>query len=354
MNQTKQCSKCGNIKPLSQFHYRKDTQTYRNNCIVCHNTANETRRKSNKIKAIEENKQLVQNGVKKCSICFHIKPIVEFISSDNKEVLMCSTCRGNVHNQYEKHKPSILAMQRINYSYVKHTKFAKRKLRMQNDPNFRMSISLRSRVSSCLKSGREFPELIGCSISFLREWIEYNLKFTPELTWQNYGTVWHYDHVIPCKHFNMLEESHKKYCFNWRNLTPMEKYANQSKSNKIDYKQISTHNQRLIDFSKSKNIEVSVLDTTWIQIQPQLPPFIGNNKDEQVETVLNKDSRPSDGKNIEDEDSDYDSDIDRDILLELESRSEIGNPQQVLPVTRLKSGIEPVVLQLDILDFKHC
>ena len=73
-----------------------------------------------------------------------------------------------------------------------------------------------------------------------------------------------------------------------------------------------------------------------------------------METVLNKDSRPSDGKNIEDKDSDYDSDIDRDILLELESESEIGNPQQVLPVTRLKSGIEPVVLQLDILDFKHC
>ena len=51
---------------------------------------------------------------------------------------------------------------------------------------------------------------------------------------ENYGSVWHIDHVIPCASFNFLNEKEMKKCFNWINLRPMYASENISKGNKID------------------------------------------------------------------------------------------------------------------------
>ena len=32
---TKKCSKCGEVKELSEFYFRKDSQEYRNECKKC-------------------------------------------------------------------------------------------------------------------------------------------------------------------------------------------------------------------------------------------------------------------------------------------------------------------------------
>jgi hypothetical protein len=216
----------------------------------------------------------------------------------------------------------------------------RRRKKLREDPKFRISINLRSRVKSCLKTGKDYPELIGCSTDFLKNWLDYNLSLQNDMTWKNYGMLWHLDHVIPCKHFNMLDVSHQKVCFNWRNISPLLKKINQSKNDRIDLQQIKTHNLRLIEFSKIKNIEVLVLDTKNIQVQPQIPLSNGNIEGKQV------DESPLDGNNSEDDDFDYDSEIDDLIISESENqKSEIGNPQQVLPVTSF--NINPVVLQLD-------
>ena len=53
------------------------------------------------------------------------------------------------------------------------------------------------------------------------------------MTWNNYGTYWHIDHVKPCSSFNLIEINEQHKCFIWKNTQPLEKSENIVKSNKI-------------------------------------------------------------------------------------------------------------------------
>jgi len=61
---------------------------------------------------------------------------------------------------------------------------------------------------------------------FLKKWIEW--QFNSNMTWENYGSYWHIDHVIPCSQYEL-----NKDVFKWNNLRPLEKFKNLSKNNKI-------------------------------------------------------------------------------------------------------------------------
>ena len=37
MEEAKTCNKCNEVKPVSDFHYRSDSENYRNDCRDCHN-----------------------------------------------------------------------------------------------------------------------------------------------------------------------------------------------------------------------------------------------------------------------------------------------------------------------------
>jgi len=55
-------------------------------------------------------------------------------------------------------------------------------------------------------------------------------QFTPEMSWNNYGTYWHIDHIIPLSWFKTEEQLIKK---GWKlqNLQPLEANINIEKSN---------------------------------------------------------------------------------------------------------------------------
>jgi hypothetical protein len=76
---------------------------------------------------------------------------------------------------------------------------------------------------------------IGCNIQYLREWFEYN--FTSEMNWDNYGSYWSIDHIIPVCKFDLTLEDEKLKCWNWTNLMPVTVKYNSSKK-KIDMEQI--------------------------------------------------------------------------------------------------------------------
>jgi hypothetical protein len=77
---------------------------------------------------------------------------------------------------------------------------------------------------------------IGCNIQYLREWFEYN--FTSEMNWENYGSYWSIDHIIPVCKFDLTNEDEKLKCWNWTNLMPVTVKYNSSKKN-IDMSQIN-------------------------------------------------------------------------------------------------------------------
>jgi 5-methylcytosine-specific restriction endonuclease McrA len=66
-------------------------------------------------------------------------------------------------------------------------------------------------------------------------WIHLDKRLKPEMTWDNYGTYWEVDHIIPITAFNfkLPTDIDFKKCWALKNLQPLEKTENRRKSNKL-------------------------------------------------------------------------------------------------------------------------
>ena len=95
--------------------------------------------------------------------------------------------------------------------------------RYHNDPSFRISCNLRSRMqkamSRCVKAASA-KTLLGCTIEELRSHIA--AKFQPGMSWENYRyEVWHIDHIKPVAFFDMTDPEQQRACFHYTNLQPL-------------------------------------------------------------------------------------------------------------------------------------
>jgi hypothetical protein len=83
---------------------------------------------------------------------------------------------------------------------------------------------------SIAKKSEKTMDLIGCSISFLMNYLEE--KFQEGMTWDNQGK-WHIDHIVPCASFNLSNPEEQKVCFHYTNLQPLWALDNMRKGSKI-------------------------------------------------------------------------------------------------------------------------
>lgn len=94
--------------------------------------------------------------------------------------------------------------------------------RTKNDIQYKVSRNIRSRIRAAItkgfKKGRCI-ELLGCTIPELKSYLE--ARFLPTMTWENYGTLWHIDHIIPCASYNLVDPEQQKKCFHYTNLQPL-------------------------------------------------------------------------------------------------------------------------------------
>lgn len=199
---------------------------------------------------------------KVCKQCGEEKFVSDFYQDRGKPRANCKRCFyqnqdkkkkcDNQKNYYQKHKE---ARSEYNKSYYEKNKKALinyqkeykaknkekvlkslREIHHKNSqiPEYKIKRACRSRVNMALrnkaKKARKTSELIGCSISFLMEYLES--KFQKGMSWQNYGK-WHIDHIIPCSAFNLLDETEQRKCFNYKNLQPLWAKDNCSKGNRI-------------------------------------------------------------------------------------------------------------------------
>lgn len=121
-----------------------------------------------------------------------------------------------------------------------------------NDYNYRIKKSLRVRIYISIKKNKPTFEYVGCDLEFLKAWLKS--LFTEEMTFENYGTYWHIDHVIPCSKFNLEKENDIFNCFRWTNLQPLEANKNLSKRDNIEVNNIIDHYKKVKVFAKEKNI----------------------------------------------------------------------------------------------------
>jgi len=74
-------------------------------------------------------------------------------------------------------------------------------------------------------------KIIGLNQPTYLEWLSYN--FEDNMTWANYGKVWHIDLVIPASAYDLTTEDGLLSCFNWKNIRPCLKADNLAKYNFI-------------------------------------------------------------------------------------------------------------------------
>lgn len=106
----------------------------------------------------------------------------------------------------------------------------------KNDPEFLMLCRLRNRIRAAfhcrgMKKTIKSLDLVGCSKEQLMAHIQS--LFKPGMNWNN-RSLWHIDHIRPCKSFNLLDPEEQKKCFNYTNLQPLWAVENLEKSSKYD------------------------------------------------------------------------------------------------------------------------
>jgi predicted nucleic acid-binding Zn ribbon protein len=112
----------------------------------------------------------------------------------------------------------------------------------KRDPAYKLRAACSSRIWYALKKGSlkksdRTLALIGCSVAFLRQWLES--QFAARMTWENHGTAWDIDHIIPVASWDLSDPKQQRLAFHYTNLRPLWKKANIRKSSKILEPQIS-------------------------------------------------------------------------------------------------------------------
>jgi hypothetical protein len=108
------------------------------------------------------------------------------------------------------------------------------KLRKES-PEYRLACSVRRRMHNALRGMLKADKsmvLLGCSPADLRQSLE--ARFEPGMTWDNYGTVWHVDHVIPIAAYDLTDPTQQREAFHYTNLQPLWASANMAKSDTVE------------------------------------------------------------------------------------------------------------------------
>lgn len=89
----------------------------------------------------------------------------------------------------------------------------------------------RSNAGTPTRKASRTTQLIGCTMEQLRSHLES--KFKPGMTWENHGSGWHIDHIMPCAAFDFTNPDQIFQCFHYTNMQPLWAHENLSKSDKI-------------------------------------------------------------------------------------------------------------------------
>lgn len=107
----------------------------------------------------------------------------------------------------------------------------------RKDPKARVAKQLRSRTSRLIlrfnhsKTLSWARDFIGCPKEELM--LHIQAQFRRGMAWNNYGSVWHIDHILPCSAFDLTKIEEQRRCFHYSNLQPMFAKENRVKSDKI-------------------------------------------------------------------------------------------------------------------------
>lgn len=83
------------------------------------------------------------------------------------------------------------------------------------------------RITRLTKKSRRTIDYLGCTYHEARAHIEK--QFRPGMSWENHGTVWEIDHIIPIAAFDLTNPAHQMRASHYTNLQPLLKEENRKK-----------------------------------------------------------------------------------------------------------------------------
>lgn len=193
--------------------------------------------------------------MKTCKKCNLEKPLTEFCNRkgeiDGKH-RYCKIClkkendqwyhttkhdRSDYYKTYREQNKEYFNIYCYNHYHTKKELYREwNKNKYNIDIGFRIKHITSSRISQALKTYNTLKtnrtiEYLGCNMEEYTQYLES--KFTPEMSWDNYGEYWEIDHVLPIDSFDLNIEENLYRCFHYTNTQPLEKTKNREKSNKI-------------------------------------------------------------------------------------------------------------------------
>jgi len=250
--ETKTCNSCGEMKlkytDFTITKYSNGNERIRNQCKTCRCTEQKQRRLQNIEDYKARDKSYYENNKQKC-----------IIANKNRRQIMRDTYNFQKRVYYQNNKDKIK-------QYHINTR-AKRNLRIRekrkNDVQARIINSLRSRFR---RKDNSTMALLGCSLQEFRHFI--STKFSSNMTWDNYGSVWDIDHVIPLAFFDLTSGREQGTCFHWTNLQPLLKHENYKKSSKIIPSMIKAHFYHVQNFLDiNKGYQTNIEKCWWQRVK---------------------------------------------------------------------------------------
>ncbi len=132
------------------------------------------------------------------------------------------------------------------------------------------------------KPSEAYARYFGLSSQTLRQWFE--LQFTADLHWENFGNAWQFDHIVPAAYFDYAKEEDLLLCWSFINIRVEKIDPENTKGNGIDALAVRPYFQRLYDktgyslclkmLEKIKSIETSCIKNS----NAGMEDFINQNK----------------------------------------------------------------------------
>jgi len=211
----KTCPTCNIEKPIEGYNKNKTRKDgHQRECRECtrsHHNKHYQTKKSPRLK------ERLKPDHKRCTTCKKQYHISLFNKQGGGRFGVSSTCKSCISIRFKKWWDD--GGKKYNLEYVKDRK--------KNDPEYKLQFLTRLRVNEVLKrenitknhSGLEY---LGCDVKTYKEHLES--QFTTDMTWDNHGTYWEIDHIIPLS---------KGGTFHYTNTQPLTKSQNRIKGSSI-------------------------------------------------------------------------------------------------------------------------
>ena len=216
---TKNCTKCKEIKELTMFGRDKTTKSgYKYWCKKCETETQRERRLKEKEADPEK---------------YHQKWADYYAITKEHNYTVKKSFLEIPENREKRN------------SYIRKYK-AERRLK---DKGYILYENLRKRIWHAVKDkSNSSKDILGCDIEHYLNWINHTMS--EHMSWENYGTYWNIDPLIPISTFDLSNPNEVKKAFNWKNTWAMIASENFSKKNKIIDEDTAKHTNLLHTFLK--------------------------------------------------------------------------------------------------------